>query len=95
METKRLILKDKYEIGRAISLYDKFIFWEYSEREILLLGPELVVPRVTRYGTLNDIIRLFAIFHPDIIHDVVNKDRELDIIEKTFLNNFYLNGTTL
>ena len=90
-----MALIDKSEIGQALSLYDKFLFWEYSDQEIPLLGPELVIPRVTRYGTLNEIIRLFVIFPPDTIHDVVNKDRELDITEKTFLNNFYLNGTTL
>lgn len=91
MEANRSMLANKSEIGRALSLYNKVLFWEYSEREIQLLGPELVIPRVTRYGTLNDIIRLFAIFPPDTIYDVVNKDRELDSTEKTFLNDFYFN----
>ena len=91
----RMILTDKSEIGRALSLYDKFLFWEYSDQEIPLLGPELVIPRVTRYGTLNDIIRLFVIFPPDTIYEVVNKDRELDIAEKTFLNDVYVNRTSL
>ena len=95
LTASRIILTDKSEIGRALSLYNKFLFWEYSDQEIPLLGPELVVPRVTRHGTLNDIIRLFVIFPPDIIYDVVNKDRELDITEKTFLNDFYFNGTSL
>lgn len=85
----------KSETRKALALYDKFLFWEYSEREIPLLGPELVVPRVTRYGTLDDIIRLFLIFPPEKIRDVVNEDRELDIIEKTFLKNLCENATSL
>lgn len=91
----RMALIDKSEIGQALSLYDKFLFWEYSDQEIPLLGPELVIPRVTRYGALNDIIRLFVIFPPDTIYEVVNKDRELDIAEKTFLNDVYFNRTSL
>lgn len=87
MEGNRKILTHKSEIGRALLLYDKSLFWEYSESEIPKLGPELIVPRVTRYGTLSDIIRLFVIFPPDTIYDVVNKDRELDITEKAFLNS--------
>jgi hypothetical protein len=90
-----MALIDKSEIGQALSLYDKFLFWEYSDQEIPLLSPELVIPRVTRYGTLNDIIRLFVIFPSDTIYEVVNKDRELDIAEKTFLNDVYVNRTSL
>ena len=83
------------DVPRALLLYNKFLFWEYSEREIQLLGPDIVVPRVTRYGTLSDIIRLFVIYPPNVIHDVVNKDRELDNTEKTFLNNLFVNATSL
>ncbi len=90
MEGNRKILTDKSEIGRALLLYDKSLFWEYSESEIPKLGPELVVTRVTRYGTLSDIIRLFVIFSPDTIYDVVNRDRELDVTERIFLNNLYI-----
>jgi len=90
-----MALIDRSEIGQALSLYDKFLFWEYSDQEIPLLSPELVIPRVTRYGSLNDIIRLFVIFPPGTIYEVVNKDRELDIAEKTFLNDVYFNRTSL
>ncbi|MBK7653112.1 MAG: hypothetical protein IPJ20_23570 [Flammeovirgaceae bacterium] len=78
------VINDKSEIGQALSLYDKHLFWEYSEKEIEQLGPELVVPRVTRYGSLNDIIRLFVIFPVDVIYEVVKNDHELDVTEKTF-----------
>ncbi len=84
-----MVVTNKSEIGRALLLYDKSLFWEYSESEIPKLGPELVVTRVTRYGTLSDIIRLFVIFSPDTIYDVVNRDRELDVTERIFLNNLY------
>ena len=86
---------DISEIGAALLLYDKYLFWEYCEREIEKLGPELVVPRVTRYGSLNDIIRLFVIFPVDVIYEVVKNDHELDVTEKTFLTNICLNGSSL
>jgi hypothetical protein len=76
---------NKSEIGQALLLFDRALFWEYSQREIPKLGPELVIPRVTRYGTLEDIIRLFVIYPADTITKVVDKDRELDNKEKTFL----------
>jgi|LakMenE01Jun11ns_1017448.scaffolds.fasta_scaffold8852806_2 hypothetical protein len=88
-----MALKDKAEIGRALSLYDKALFWEYSEREIPNLGPELVVPRVTRYGSLEDVISLFVIYPVDVINKVVVNDRELDMKERTLLNYFSLHGT--
>ena len=88
-----MALKDKAEIGRALSLYDKALFWEYSEREIPNLDPELVVPRVTRYGSLEDVISLFVIYPVDVINKVVVNDRELDMKERTLLNYFSLHGT--
>ena len=89
IEANCMVVTNKSEIGQALLLYDRSLFWEYSESEIPKLSPELVVPRVTRYGTLSDIIRLFVIFLPSTIYDLVNKDRELDVTEKTFLNNLY------
>jgi hypothetical protein len=88
-------LIDKIEISKALSLYDKGLFWEYGEREIPKLGPELVVPRVTRYGTLEDVVRLFVIFPVEVIQKVVVNDHELDRTEKTFLNYLCVNGTSL
>lgn len=82
-------MKDQSEISRALSLYDKVLFWEYSEREIQLLPPEFVIPRVTRYGELKDIIRLFCIYDPETILEVVNSNKELDSKEKIFLKNLY------
>lgn len=79
------MLTDKLEIGQALLLYDRAFFWEYSEREIPLLGLELVVPRITRYGTLEDIIRLFVIYPAATIFEVVEKDRELDDSEMALL----------
>ncbi len=87
-----MVLTDKTEITKALSLYDKCLFWEYSEREIPKLSPELIVPRVTRYGTLKDIVRLFLIFPVDVIQKVVCDDRELDKTEKAFLNYVCVNG---
>jgi hypothetical protein len=84
-----MVVTNKSQIGQALLLYDKPLFWEYSESEIPKLGPELVVPRVTRYGTLSEIIRLFVIFPSDTIYEVVDKDRELDVTERTFLNSLY------
>jgi hypothetical protein len=82
-----MIPANTLKISQALTKYSKYLFWEYSEREIPFLGPELVVPRVTRYGSLEDIIRLFAIFPVEIISQVVNNDSELDLTEKTFLKN--------
>lgn len=79
------MLTDKDQIGRALLLYDRAFFWEYSEREIASLGSELVVPRITRYGTLEDIIGLFVIYPAATIFEVVEKDRELDDSEKALL----------
>ena len=79
-----MILTDKSEIGRALSLYDKFLFWEYSDQETPLLGAELVVPRVICYGTLNEIIRLFVIFPPDSSYDVVNRDADSILKKRLF-----------
>lgn len=76
------------EIGNALSLYDRGLFWEYSEREIRNLGPECVIPRVTRYGTLDDIVRLFVIYPIDVIREVVLNNGELDSREKSLLNYF-------
>jgi len=84
LTANRMILTDKSEIGRALSLYDKFLFWEYSDQEIPLLGAELVVPRVICYGTLNDIIRLFVIFPPDSSYDVVNRDADSILKKRLF-----------
>ncbi len=88
-------LSQKTEIAKALSLYDKGLFWEYGENEIPKLGPELVIPRITRYGTLEDIVRLFLIFPVEAIQKVVADDRELDMTEKTFLNYLCVNGTSL
>lgn len=90
-----MILTKKAEIDKALSLFDRGLFWEYGESEISKLGPELVVPRVTRYGTLEDIVRLFLIFPADVIQRVVANDRELDKTEKTFLNYLCVNGSSL
>jgi len=79
---------NEIEISRALALYNKSLFWEYSEREIPNLSPELVIPRITRYGTLEDIIALFVIYPADIIQQVVDNDRELDETEKTVLRYF-------
>jgi len=84
LTANRMILTDKSEIGRALSLYDKFLFWEYSDQETPLLGAELVVPRVIRYGTLNDIIRLFVILPPDSSYDVVNRDANSILQKRLF-----------
>lgn len=75
------------QIANALSLYEKVLFWEYSDREIRLLPPEFVIPRITRYGSLNDIIRLFCIYSPDKILNVVENDKELDSREKIFLKH--------
>ena len=88
-------MNDEFQIGKALSLYDKFLFWEYSEREIPKLSPDLVVPRVTRYGTLEDIVRLFLVFPIEVIQKVVYDDRELDRTEKAFLNYVCVNGLGL
>jgi hypothetical protein len=77
----------KSETGKALSLYHKALFWEYSEREIALLPPEFVIPRVTRYGTLNEVVRLFCVYTPEQIIDAAEKDKELDAKEKTFLKS--------
>ncbi len=90
-----MALKGKVEIGRALSAYDKALFWEYSEREIPGLGPELVVPRVTRYGSLEEVIRLFVIYSVDVISEVVVNDRELDSKERALLNYFCLHEPEL
>jgi len=84
LTANRMILTDKSEIGRALSLYDKFLFWEYSDQETPLLGAELVVPRVICYGTLNEIIRLFVIFPPDSSYDVVNRDADSILKKRLF-----------
>ena len=84
LTANRMILTDKSEIGRALSLYDKFLFWEYSDQETPLLGAELVVPRVICYGTLNEIIRLFIIFPPDSSYDVVNRDADSILKKRLF-----------
>lgn len=88
-------LKDQSEISRALLLYEKFLFWEYSEKEIQTLPPEFVIPRVTRYGSLNDIIRLFCIYNPEQILEVVDNDKELDEKERIFLKNLYTHATSL
>lgn len=86
---------DQSEISRALSLYEKVLFWEYSEREIQSLPPEFVIPRVTRYGSLNDIIMLFCIYDPEKILEVVNNNKELDPKEKSFLTNLCAHGPSL
>ena len=88
-------MKKKSEISGALSLYEKVLFWEYSEREIQLLPPEFVIPRVIRYGSLNDIIRLFCIYDPEKIFEVVSNNKELDSKEKSFLNNLCTNVSAL
>jgi hypothetical protein len=90
-----MFIKNQSEISRAISLYEKVLFWEYSEREIQLLPPEFVIPRVTRYGSLKDVIRLFCIYDPEKIMEVVNSNKELDSKEKLFLMNLYTHATAL
>ncbi len=47
------------------------LFWEFGENEIPKLGPELVFTGITRYGTLEDIVRLFVIFPVETIQKVV------------------------
>ena len=88
-------MKKQSGITGALSLYQKELFWEYSEREIQLLPPEFVIPRVTRYGSLNDIIRLFCIYAPGKVFEVANNNKELDSKEKSFLNNLYTNVSEL
>ncbi|MCA6369137.1 MAG: hypothetical protein IM631_05110 [Cytophagales bacterium] len=90
-----MTISQNTEIGKALSLYDKGLFWEYGENEIPNLGPELVIPRITRYGTLDDVVRLFLIFPVEVIKKVVADNRELDKTEKTFLNYMCVNGTSL
>lgn len=88
-------LKDQSEISRALSLYEKVLFWEYSEREIQFLPPEFVIPRITRYGSLKDVIRLFCIYDPEKIMKIVNSNKELDSKEKLFLMNLSKHATAL
>lgn len=92
---EEMALTGNGEIGRALSLYDNALFWEYSEREVPGLGPELVVPRVTRYGSLEEVIRLFVIYPVDKINEVVVNDKELDSKEETLLNYFCIHGERL
>lgn len=92
---EKMALNGKAEIGRALSLYDKALFWEYSEREIPSLGPELVIPRVIRYGSLEEVIRLFVIYPVDVINEVVVNDKELDKKERILLNYFCVHGPQL
>lgn len=82
-------MKKQSEISQALTLYRKVLFWEYSEREIQSLPTEFVIPRVTRYGSLHDVVRLFSIYEPDQILDTLNHDKELDHKEKLFLKNLY------
>jgi len=77
------------KITNSLLLFNRVIFWEYSEREIPKLGPEFVIPRVTRYGSLEEVIRLFAIYPEDRIRTIAELDRELDQTEKIFLLSFH------
>jgi hypothetical protein len=36
------MVENDLEIGKALSLYDRAFFWEYSEREIHRAGTELL-----------------------------------------------------
>jgi hypothetical protein len=65
---------NKSEVGQALLLFDRALFWECGQREIQLLGLEFVVPRVTRYGTLEDVIRLFVIYPAETIREIVDND---------------------
>ncbi len=87
-------MKEQPVINHALSLYERMLFWEYSEREIQLLPPEFVIPRITRYGSLKDIIRLFCIYDPEEILTVVNSNNELDANEKFLLKNLYTQAKT-
>jgi hypothetical protein len=69
----------------ALDSYDKFLFWDISPVRVRFLPPEFVIPRIVRYGTLNDVMRLFVIYSHEVIRGVVEKDKELDPTEQAFL----------
>ncbi len=73
------------DIEFALDMYDKYLFWDFSPVQCRYLTPELVVPRVVRYGTLNDVMRLFVIYPCGVMRTVLEKDRELDQTERAFL----------
>lgn len=73
------------DIEIALDMYDKYLFWDFSPGQCRYLTPELVVPRVVRYGTLNDVMRLFVIYPRGVMRTVLENDRELDQTERTFL----------
>ena len=73
------------DIEFALDMYDKYLFWDFSPAQCRYLTPELVVPRVVRYGTLNDVMRLFAIYPRGVMIQVLENDRELDQTERAFL----------
>lgn len=75
----------KEDIEQALELYDKFLFWDMGRGQIKFLTPEFVIPRIVRYGTLNDVMRLFVIYSKEEINQVIETDRELDRTERTFL----------
>ncbi len=76
---------EKKDIEHALDLYDKFLFWDLSPGQTRFLPPEFVIPRIVRYGTLNDVMRLFVIYSHEVISGIVEKDKELDRTERTFL----------
>lgn len=86
---------EESEIGNALLLYDRAMFWDYGDGEIQKLGPDFVIPRITRYGTLEDIIRLYVIYPVDIIRKIAELDLELNVTEKTFLISFYIRVSSL
>jgi hypothetical protein len=80
----RLNMKQE-DIEFALDMYDKYLFWDFSPAQCRYLTPEFVVPRVVRYGTLSDVMRLFAIYPRGVMRTVLEKDRELDQTERAFL----------
>lgn len=79
-------MMEKVDIEQALDRYDKFLFWDMSPGQIKFLPPEFVIPRIVRYGTLDDVMRLFVIYSREVISGIVKKDKELDHNERTFLN---------
>lgn len=75
----------KEDVERALISYDKFLFWDLSTSQIRFLPPEFVIPRIVRYGTLNDVMRLFVMYSYEVISIIAEKDRELDQNERNFL----------
>ena len=73
------------DVEIALDMYDKYLFWDFSPEKCRYLTPELVVPRIVRYGTLNDVMRLFVIYPQGVMRTVLEKDMELDQAERVFL----------